>query len=150
MQFIIQTLLLLLMFFAALSVFLKGSKGAALAALFIVALTIVRGGKVLPIVLAAIILVVTIILELLSRRSSHKGRQGFLTGLVGSLVSFLLFGIFFGPIGSLVIWLLTTGLKLFPQLREHPYWFAQWAPTLVRSGLSLSVLAVGVYTVYAG
>ncbi|HWJ02638.1 MAG TPA: hypothetical protein VNU93_03090 [Verrucomicrobiae bacterium] len=146
MQFLAHTLLSLLVLTLALLVFLQGTKGALAAALLIILLQKIKGFSLLAIMVTCAVLVVGFVAERLLRKPENK----FLTGLAGSLVLLVFYGIFLGPLSSLAAWLTSSGLKLFPQMKEQPRMIVTWGITIFRSGLALSILCLGLYTVFAG
>ncbi len=135
----------------ALIVFLTGKRGAIIAALITAVLMKVKDLTLLPIIATGVVLIAGILLERPVQNWAKARVKGALfSGFMGSLILLTFYGIFLGPFASLAVWFLTSGLKILPQFQQQPGWLPQWANTLYRGGLSLSLLALGLYTVYAG
>ncbi|MDD2235015.1 MAG: hypothetical protein PHZ11_02855 [Desulfitobacteriaceae bacterium] len=72
------------------------------------------------------------------------GKVRAITGLIGGIISLVLFGVFFTPVLALVLWGLIIGMGLKPnQSQSMILW--SFAPTLCRAVLGLGWIILGNY-----
>ena len=144
MQFAVQTVLCLSLLIGVLATLTKGRTGTVITAAGIAGVMLAKH-LWLPALFTLAILSISMGISLVKGGNS-SGASPFVSRLAGSLILFLVFGIFFGPATSLILWLLISGLQLLPQLRPNArtYLFN----TLLRCGLTVVWLGLGLYAVY--
>ncbi len=149
MELVTQTLLTVLILFLGLTVFLQGKRGMAAAALIISSISLIKGlSWSVPAVLCSITLAAWVAEGKIQTLVQDKSKGALFAGLMESFILLLLFGIFLGPVGSLLAWLIASGLHLLPQFRTRVGKIGIWGVSFYRGGLSLSSLALGLYTIY--
>ncbi|HZW83943.1 MAG TPA: hypothetical protein VFF14_11080 [Candidatus Deferrimicrobium sp.] len=146
MEFVLRTALTLVVFSLGLLVFLQGRKGMVAAALILTTIAELKDLTIIIPGLFGLIALISVISEGKIQAWVHDQSKGALfPGLAGSLVILLFYGIFFGPLSSLLLWLITSGLELFPQLRVRVGKLRIWGNSIYRAGLTLCTLVVGLY-----
>lgn len=84
--------------------------------------------------------VVGMLLQLIVGRIANKSQV--VTGLVGGLISLVLFGAFITPIAAIILWALVVGTGIIPKnKRSQVLW--SFAPTIVRLLLGLGWIIYG-------
>ncbi len=148
MEFIVQTGLCLVLLFGVFATLTKERAGSALTAVGITGVLLVKQ-LWLPALITLTMLGLSMLFSFVSAR--HRpltGTGSLVSGLAGSIIVVLVFGIFFGPVTSVFLWLVISGLQLLPQFKSkaRSYLFN----SLWRSSLAAVWLGLGLYAVYGG
>jgi hypothetical protein len=148
-ELVLRTALTLVILSLGLLVFLQGRKGMVAAAIILTSIAELKGLTIIIPSVLSLITLISVIFEAKIQAWVHDQSKGALfPGLAGSLVILLFYGIFFGPLSSLLLWLITSGLELFPQLRVRVGKLRYWGNSFYRAGLSFSTLILGLYVIY--
>lgn len=144
-----QTILSLCVMFGATAVLLRGRYGVPVVLAVLLLVVWVRQLSWWPLLAALVCLALGLAAEAIINHRLQKNTPVLgVGGLLSTLMLIAVFGIFFSPATSIILWLATTGLQLLPQLGHKKARLSVRAPAVWRCCYAFIFLLLGMYTLY--
>ncbi|MDA8441686.1 MAG: hypothetical protein M0Z55_04850 [Peptococcaceae bacterium] len=149
MQFAQQTGLTLILFWAGLAVLLRGRVALMATSGALICLLGLKQLPVWSLSITGTLLGIGIMLEMpVKAWIIRQGQGDLINELSGVVLPLLVFGIFFGPLTSLALWLIAIGFKFISRIKSRVGFLSGLAGIALRGFVAFGLVIMGLYGIY--